>query len=628
MIREYSVTWIAAAGVLRALVEGVCNILSTFLVFTALILLVLPIVGIPLSLVLTAAAYMLGLSMEMFYDALMLFLGGIQRSLPGLIALIVIVLATSLLRWLFNRRHGWIGLVVMLTGSVVCLLFFLSSFVGLHTPFGMLADLGLAVLLSPMVLLSAVTSVFPSITENGFEEGQGFWMIGSTDAGNITAMLAFLPISFLFFYSLLLAPLPLVAGLLTSDIYRASLGPSLTLRVEGGRRRRFRIIPHGKDLTAALIALLFGVAGAVVFGVLTIGLFYLLFRTAAASGFVGHIVVSIMHLLGPEYAGKGWDVPLFLLAAFFLAGICCLALRLPAQTRYLVPSGALIECIGICLLSTIVLLALATTGSVGDWPTNFYIGLPLLATLLFARNILWRVLLATRERLLSGQQRTLDEVIEAGEISPILYLRAFKDDHLTIGRGFRLLDLLMGTPSASRRFEELIASRGFNWRPIVALGNPHLPLNLHGVLKKAVSDETWQDEVIHWQSQSAYTVMISNKTENLAWEIELIKRTRGTSSAIFIVTSVARARTFFEHYEIIDGSPSIPAHTLAVFRDPQHGWIALTSRLRSEVAYSIALDIAFARTESKIHHVGLTVREMTSAAGAMGVEDDAPTALL
>ncbi len=94
--------------------------------------------------------------------------------------------------------------------------------------------------------------------------------------------------------------------------------------------------------------------------------------------------------------------------------------------------------------------------------------------------------------------------------------------------------------------------------------------------------------------------MIANKTDNIAWEIELIRQTRGSASAIFVVTSTARAREFFDHYAIIAKDSRVPDNTLVVYRDPSEGWVALTSRLRSEVAYTTALDIALARTESAI----------------------------
>lgn len=322
-----------------------------------------------------------------------------------------------------------------------------------------------------------------------------------------------------------------------------------------------------------------------------------------ASGNGIYITVIILQRIGIAATDLSWVIA-FLAISNFVFILSGFILLICLRNRHFFENFRLqfIECAGVLTLTTFIVVGIGIAGyeNAGLIAFYCYMGVPIGLTLLIARAQIWRSLLSAKEQYLSIQQKAADEIITEGSIRPILYLRAFMDDGLKIGKSLKLLDLLMGVPRPSRRLEELVARRGFIWRPVVALGNPHIPLNLHGVLKKSVSDTDWQEEVAYWHDRSAYMIMIANKTENIGWEIELIRNTKRDDFCIYVVTSVTRTREFFDHYQIVDDETEVPPRSLVVFRDPEEGWTALTSRIRSETAYLAALDIAFARTEMKL----------------------------
>ncbi|MFT3722254.1 MAG: hypothetical protein QM773_01615 [Hyphomonadaceae bacterium] len=218
------------------------------------------------------------------------------------------------------------------------------------------------------------------------------------------------------------------------------------------------------------------------------------------------------------------------------------------------------------------------------------------------RGIIWRGLKSATSRSLDTLQATVEDVRDLAQLRPILLLRAFKDDERRLGRRWSIFDLLMGGSGAGPRFEEVLAQRAFAWRPMLALGNPHSKFQLFGALKRSVSDDAWQNEVAYWNQNSAYTVMIGNKTENLAWEIEHIRETGRQRSTIYVLTSRRSGRQFFSHHALFpnEGAEAPSHNALVVFYDDEWGWTELASNLRTGTAFSIAVDMAIARKEREI----------------------------
>lgn len=231
------------------------------------------------------------------------------------------------------------------------------------------------------------------------------------------------------------------------------------------------------------------------------------------------------------------------------------------------------------------------------WMFSFMIG-PGVILALVQRSVIWLGLVRGWERLQAALQPPL-ATREAAGSAPALYLRAFKDDHLTLSGGFDLLDFLLGRLRRRARFEEIIAGRILNWRPVVALGNPHVAFQFYGALKRQVDDDDWQAEVAYWNERSVYAVMIANQTENVGWEVALIKSTSRDRRAIFVLTSGEMAQQFFEYYALLpeDEQNQIPRSALITYFDPEYGWTCIEAWRRNYAGYQIAMEIALSRIE-------------------------------
>jgi len=227
-----------------------------------------------------------------------------------------------------------------------------------------------------------------------------------------------------------------------------------------------------------------------------------------------------------------------------------------------------------------------------------FVAFPAIAALLAVRCWIWRGLTESIVRFRAAIQprANYEQIADAG---PILYLRAFLDDPKALSAKFSLINFVMGVKTAGRRFEELVAQRAFNWRPIVALGNHRETLRLNGVLKFEAIPRggKWKPEVIRLVEASAYTVMIANATDNIAWELNQLRDADRIHKTIFVITDGALGSRFFAHYAIIDTETAVHPDALIVYYDSDLGWTAITSIIRTSSAYSIALDIALARME-------------------------------
>jgi len=590
MIKYHSVTTAAVAGLFVSLASLVITSVSALLVFILVSFIILPLVGLPLAGLLWLFAERLGLPQDMAVDVFNLMKGGLLRGLPMVAALSAAGLATLVWRQIIEAQANYINFGIIILSSIACTSI-LAFFTYVYAPaLGFVSGLALAIVTTPWVAGSAVISVF-------------FSNPGDSLTGVMTSVVAGLTLTYVFYSSIAVVVL-FLACVFSMPIYRAALLAHVNRKIRHESRFRFRSIPDNRHILSVVGDFILTTIAALVVGSAVLLTYRGIYLALIAAQDITVAMMNALTRLGVE-PNDTWMLTYFTAASatFVMVALAGWIIQ-PYWLGIWVTRAQLLELMIAAVLSAGVFsLLVIVNGSQGQWTIWFVLGGPMALIFLFARGAYWRSLLRCRDRLLSAQQKSVEEVIREGFVGPILYLRAFMDDSLTVGRSFRLLDLLMGVPVRSRRFEEVVASRGFLWRPVVALGNPHIPFNLHGVLKKSVPDTDWKSEVAYWNKKSAYVLMIANKTDNLEWEIELIRQTRGGDSAIFVATSVERARNFFNHYRIIDGAPIVPNRTLVVYRDPDDGWVALTSRLRTELAYSTALDIALARTESRLSRV-------------------------
>jgi hypothetical protein len=110
--------------------------------------------------------------------------------------------------------------------------------------------------------------------------------------------------------------------------------------------------------------------------------------------------------------------------------------------------------------------------------------------------------------------------------SPVLYLRAFNDDHFLSSK----------VGMFGETFEESILQQlTLSKRRVVALGRPGERLPPLGAERYYVSDEDWQATISDWIETSCGIVMIAARTEATGWEMSEIYRKAAMNKFLLLI---------------------------------------------------------------------------------------------
>ncbi len=518
-----------------------------------------------------------------------------------LLMLLALGFAASLFidRWLNNLRLGRVRVLFNVLFLLSLLLYFwqinvLSVFYVDFGVIGILLGIIIHTVVFPLYVFSFIVSKVYVMPSEGLQSSLFGIKYGAD-------LIRFIPLYIfsLFIYRIMADFFVFCYGLMTSKHYRCAVISGLRLPPE--RLKRYQAAPRFEAIWNSVkhvtISLLIGLCVSAVIITLFITL-HEAFVTDSGRRLTKYISDQLA-FLGQNFGFEIKPSSSFVLIIGLPLALAFTAITVLRKTKKL-PLGFMAEWAIITSIGTpIFAISVSHINNFGNVYAGVIMGFPLLLSLLALRQIVWRGIHKAWDRILSAQQITLENSAQEKNFRPVLYLRAFADDQLTLSSRTNALDFFMGSPAKGQRFEELIAQRAFNWRPIVALGNPHLPFQLHGVLKKNVNDANWKEEVQYWHKKSAYLMMISNQTKNIDWEMELIKSTNRQYRAIYVVTSANRANEFFKYYRILQNAElaAVPHNTLAVYYHTNRGWTAITSSLRTYTAYSIALDLALAHIE-------------------------------
>ena len=110
------------------------------------------------------------------------------------------------------------------------------------------------------------------------------------------------------------------------------------------------------------------------------------------------------------------------------------------------------------------------------------------------------------------------EVRQIDRRPPVVLLRSFDDDMMTIRRGARnsrSTDL----HRKGMTFERVVQDQLSPFGPFIAIGRPEEPLSPLGAARDYVPDTVWQDEVQQRIREAAVVVLIIGTSLGLAWEL-------------------------------------------------------------------------------------------------------------
>lgn len=147
------------------------------------------------------------------------------------------------------------------------------------------------------------------------------------------------------------------------------------------------------------------------------------------------------------------------------------------------------------------------------------------------------VSLANRLRSLAQSKIrfSVDSLTASDQRAPILFLRAFRDDLVTLPPyNYLLMSKIINDYSRARTLDHILLEEGTLYGPVVALGNPKDPIPPYGVARQYVNDVDWQTSIKRLSQDAKGVVLCVDDTEAVWWEIEHLAETL-IAKVLFIV---------------------------------------------------------------------------------------------
>lgn len=201
---------------------------------------------------------------------------------------------------------------------------------------------------------------------------------------------------------------------------------------------------------------------------------------------------------------------------------------------------------------------------------------------------------------------SLREVLLADPRPPILYLRSFDEDRLTLPATLHrrgLMDTL--NVVRRRRFEEAIVVQLQRQGPVVAIAPPGTRLPKVGAARASYAHDEWQAKVTELAQRAAVVVLSATPDsvrEGFGWEIDLVASRLQHRRVMVIVGpwrgQLKRRWEAFRSYIatlpfFADLARSeLPEGLLVAAHSEQWGWASWGATRRTDVTYAVAIDHA------------------------------------
>lgn len=119
---------------------------------------------------------------------------------------------------------------------------------------------------------------------------------------------------------------------------------------------------------------------------------------------------------------------------------------------------------------------------------------------------------------------------------PILFLRAFGDDQVQLGKARqRLIAAPFTFGHRKGTLDVLLLEEGTDYGPVVALGNPKDPIPPYGAARGYFKDEDWQSAVDRLANDSQAIVICVDDTDGVWWEVDLIAKRGLAQKTLFLL---------------------------------------------------------------------------------------------
>jgi hypothetical protein len=187
--------------------------------------------------------------------------------------------------------------------------------------------------------------------------------------------------------------------------------------------------------------------------------------------------------------------------------------------------------------------------------------------------------LKRRARLLT--RSSFAETVDRDKRPPILFLRSFMDDQVTLPKPPVVLTYWMAEPLPRRLDHALIERFGY-LAPVVAIGKPDEKDLPFGAARLFVPDREWQDTVLDLATRAQHVVVVVDESPGIDWEVEDMLAEPFVDKSLFLASPKLAPLGLETHSRL---APLLPPnlklsknyHVLAAFRDDKT-WRWLTAK--------------------------------------------------
>lgn len=144
------------------------------------------------------------------------------------------------------------------------------------------------------------------------------------------------------------------------------------------------------------------------------------------------------------------------------------------------------------------------------------LGFYLIALLVWALCAYAAALLKAKARKLA--RTSFEQLSMLDTRDPVLFLRHFEDDQVTLPRMREGLRLMRAEP-APRRLDHELVERFSGYGPIVALGKDKKEPLPFGAVRKYVPPKLWKREVLQIAVSAQAIILVAGQSKSIAWEI-------------------------------------------------------------------------------------------------------------
>jgi hypothetical protein len=139
---------------------------------------------------------------------------------------------------------------------------------------------------------------------------------------------------------------------------------------------------------------------------------------------------------------------------------------------------------------------------------------------------------------------SVEGITAADPRAPVLFLRAFRDDQVTLARPRHTpLGRLFAIAVPRQSLDHMLLNEGTLYGPMVALGNPKDEMPPYGVARGYVANERWQDAVTQMARASLAVVICVDDTDSMWWEIEHLVGHDHLKKTLFLIHPNFRTAT-------------------------------------------------------------------------------------